>query len=73
MPEHFPNQLNVFSSSASDCEDIQLRQKGGSRLCVLHPVTARGVDLLCGRGLRAVLLQLHDGKAAENADRKLCC
>lgn len=39
---------------------------------MLRSVTPRGVDLLCGRGLSAVLFQLHDGKAAENTDRKLC-
>lgn len=38
---------------------------------MLHPVSPRGVDLLCGGGLSAVLLQLCDGEAAENADRKL--
>lgn len=37
-----------------------------------HRVTAWGVDLLCGRRLSAVLLQLQDRKAAENADCKLC-
>lgn len=37
-----------------------------------HRVAARGVDLLCGGRLSAVLLQLQDGTAAENADRKLC-
>lgn len=62
-----------MSSSSSDCEDIQVRQKGRSWFCVLHPVTPRGVDLLCGRRLSALLFQLHDGEAAENANRKHCC
>lgn len=62
-----------MSSPSSDGEDFQIRQKGRSWFCVLHPVTPRGVDLLCGRRLGALLFQLHDGEAAENADRKLCC
>lgn len=56
-----------------DGEDSELRKKGSSRLCMLHTVTARGVDLLCGRGHGAVLLQLFDGKTGKNSDRKLCC
>lgn len=40
---------------------------------MLCPVTAWGVDLLCGRGLGAVLLQLYDGETGKNSDRKLCC
>lgn len=39
---------------------------------MLHAVTSGGVDLLCGRRLGALLFQLQDGEAAQNADRKLC-
>lgn len=35
-----------------------------------HRVTPRRVDLLRGGRLSAVLLQLQDGEAAENADGK---
>lgn len=54
----------------SDCESFQVRQEGRSRLCVLHCVTPRGVDLLRGRRLGALLLQLQDGETAQNPDRK---
>lgn len=54
----------------SDCESFQVRQEGRSRLCVLHCVTPRGVDLLRGRRLGALLLQLQDGEAAQNPDGK---
>lgn len=37
---------------------------------MLHCLTPRGVDLLCGRGLGALLLQICDRKAGENTDRK---
>lgn len=60
----------LWRSSSSDCEDVQLRQAGGSWVCVQHRVTPRRVDLLCGGRLSAVLLQLQDRKAAENADGK---
>lgn len=53
-----------------DCESFQVRQEGRSRLCVLHCVTPRGVDLLRGRRLGALLLQLQDGETAQNPDRK---
>lgn len=52
----------------SDREGFQVRQEGRSRLCVLHSVTPRGVDLLRGRGPGALLLQLQDGEAAQNPD-----
>lgn len=38
---------------------------------MLHHLPPRGVDLLRGRGLSAVLLQLRNGEAGENTDRKL--
>lgn len=38
---------------------------------MLRLVTAWGVDLLCGRGFGAVLLQLYDGETGKNSDRKL--
>lgn len=39
---------------------------------MLCAVTSGGVDLLCGRRLGALLFQLQDGEAAQNADRKPC-
>lgn len=60
----------ISPSSSSDREDVQLGPAGGNRVCVLHRVAARGVDLLRGGGPGAVLLQLQDGTAAENADCK---
>lgn len=54
----------------SDCEGLQVRQEGGSRLCVLHSVPPRRVDLLRGRRPGALLLQLQDGEAAQNPDGK---
>lgn len=35
---------------------------------MLHCVSSRGVDLLRGRRLGALLFQLQDGEAAQNAD-----
>ena len=37
---------------------------------MLYSVATRRVDLLRGRGLRAVLLQHRDGQTGENADGK---
>lgn len=37
---------------------------------MLHSVTSRGVDLLRRRRLGTLLLQLQDGEAAQNPDRK---
>lgn len=67
-----PQKSNFHHFSSLGCEDIQGRQKGRSWLCVLHAVTSGRVDLLCGRRFGALLFQLQDGEAAQNADRKLC-
>lgn len=56
--------------SCADREGVQVRQEGRSRLCVLHAVAPWRVDLLRGRRLGALLLQLQDGEAAQNPDCK---
>lgn len=63
-------EFHLCPSLCSDCEVFQIRQEGRSQLCVLHFVTPRRVDLLRRGGLGAVLLQLQDGEAAQNLDRK---
>lgn len=58
--------LATPSPSLAGDEEFLFGSERGGRVCLLHVVSARRVDLLRGRGLCAVLLQHHHWQTGEN-------